>query len=221
MAAVAGNDHPIDIDTLVADTDAARVVALRTCEVRWINPGRAPAAALEWFAPLQTGVEDRDDDYLVWPRLPGLSAKIRGTESFDVKARCGLVGALDLGRGGLAAPIESWEKLSFPLTAAPVWTLGDRGHGWRRVHKHRRIAVIDDPGLGDRASRAETCAAELTDFSVDGDPWWTLAIEASGGDAERAVRRAAADVFAERPPVDAFVLARATSYAAWLERREA
>jgi hypothetical protein len=220
MAAV-NRDNDMAAATSVSASDEPRVVTSRTCEVRWINRGPAPAAVVEWFARLETALEDRDDNYLVSPRLPDVSVKIRGTESFDVKARRGAVGDLELRGHGVAAVIESWEKVSLPLSSAPVWAPGQHRPTWRMIRKHRRIASFPIDGflLPGWLARGDRCAAELTDFRAEDDPWWTLAIEASGEHALTAVRGAAAGIFAEQPPMQVFGLAAAASYAAWLERQ--
>jgi hypothetical protein len=219
VAAARGND--MTANTGVSASDEPRVVTVRTCEVRWINRGLAPAAVVEWFARLETALEDRDDNYLVSPRLPDISAKIRGTQSFDVKARRGAVGDLELRGHGVAAVIESWEKVSLPLISAPVWAPDQDRLNWRKIRKHRRIASFPIDGFlpSGWPARGDRCAAELTDFRVEDDPWWTLAIEASGEHALTALRWAAARTFAEQPPMQVFGLAAAASYAAWLERQ--
>ncbi len=52
--------------------------AVRTLEVRWIFPGQLEAAVAGWFGRFPTRMESREDTYLLDPRLPGLSVKIRG-----------------------------------------------------------------------------------------------------------------------------------------------
>jgi hypothetical protein len=68
----------------------------RTCEVRWIRPGRHGSEVARWFSRFSQVPETRDDDYLISPRMPGLSIKIRGGASFEVKEHRGTVGALDV-----------------------------------------------------------------------------------------------------------------------------
>ena len=68
----------------------------RTCEVRWIRPGRHGGEIARWFARFPQVPETRDDDYLIAPRMPGLSIKIRGGASCEVKQLRGTVGGLDI-----------------------------------------------------------------------------------------------------------------------------
>ena len=67
-----------------------------TTEIRWIRQGRLGDDVRAWFARLAPGLETREDDYLITPAMPGLSVKIRGGSSFDVKQHQGAVGALDI-----------------------------------------------------------------------------------------------------------------------------
>jgi hypothetical protein len=83
--------------------------------VRWIRPGRPGSEIDHWFSRFAQVPETRDDDYLISPRLPGLSIKIRGGASFEVKQHRGVVGALDIA-GAAAGSIDSWIKRSIPLT---------------------------------------------------------------------------------------------------------
>ena len=87
----------------------------RTCEVRWIRPGRHGSEDARWFSRFSQVPETRDDDYLISPRMPGLSIKIRGGASFEVKEHRGMVGALDIAAAA-AGSIDSWIKRSIPLT---------------------------------------------------------------------------------------------------------
>jgi hypothetical protein len=52
--------------------------AVRSLEVRWILPGRLETAVTAWFGRFPARTEEREDTYLVDPRLCGLSVKVRG-----------------------------------------------------------------------------------------------------------------------------------------------
>jgi len=67
------------------DLHQRRPAQERTCEVRWIRPGRYGSEIDRWFSRFSQVPETRDDDYLISPRMPGLSIKIRGGASFEVK----------------------------------------------------------------------------------------------------------------------------------------
>jgi hypothetical protein len=66
----------------VAAVSQRRPAQELTCEVRWIRPGRHGAEIARWFSRFPQVPETRDDDYLISPRMPGLSIKIRGGACF-------------------------------------------------------------------------------------------------------------------------------------------
>ena len=109
--------------------------------MRWIRPGRHGAEIARWFSRFPQVPETRDDDYLISPRLPGLSIKIRGGASFEVKQHRGVVGALDIA-GAAAGSIDSWIKRSIPLTGEVDLSRPLDGSAWRRVSKRRQIATF-------------------------------------------------------------------------------
>jgi hypothetical protein len=193
------------------DSHQRRPAQERTCEVRWIRPGRHGSDIDRWFSRFAQVPETRDDDYLISPRLPGLSIKIRGGASFEVKQHRGVVGALDIA-GAAAGSIDSWIKRSIPLTGGVDLSRPLEGSAWRRVSKRRQIArfPID-------ASGGPDCSVELTEVEVAGQSWWTLGFEAGGRGALGRIKRTAAVVFAEPlPTASAFKAEEACSYAEWI-----
>jgi hypothetical protein len=89
--------------------DSPVIEAVRSLEVRWIFPGQLDAAVAGWFGRFPAGVESREDIYLLDPRLPGLSVKVRGGGALEVKVYRGSPGILEVGaraRGRL----EFWQK---------------------------------------------------------------------------------------------------------------
>ena len=186
----------------------------RTCEVRWIRPGRPGSEIDRWFSRFAQVPEARDDDYLISPRLPGLSIKIRGGASFEVKQHRGVVGALDIA-GAAAGSIDSWIKRSIPLPAGVDLSRPLEGAAWRRVSKRRQIARFPIGTTG--SPGAAVCSVELTDVEVLGQTWWTLGFEAGGRGALGGIKRTAAVVFAEPlPTASAFKAEEACSYAEWI-----
>ena len=155
-----------------------------------------------WFARLAPVLETREDDYLIAPAMPGLSVKIRGGSSFDVKQHQGAVGALDIAAGG-AGRIDSWLKFSFPLSGGAGLPQVANASGWRRVRKRRQICVfpVADAGRQADSPRRNGCSVELTEVQALGDFWWTLGFEARGRGALGGIKRAAAIVFGEPPPM--------------------
>jgi hypothetical protein len=185
-----------------------------TCEVRWIRPGRHGAEIARWFSRFPQVPESRDDDYLISPRMPGLSIKIRGGASFEVKQHRGTVGALDIADAA-AGSIDSWIKQSTPVPGGADFSRPLAGSAWRRVRKRRQIATFpietsDSPG-------AAVCSVELTDVEVLGQTWWTLGFEAGGRGALGGIKRTAAVVFAEPlPTASALRAEEACSDAEWI-----
>ena len=100
--------------------------AVRSLEVRWIFAGQLEAAVAGWFGRFPAGTESREDTYLLDPRLPGLSVKIRGGGALEVKAYRGSPGILEVA-GRARGRLEAWQKWSFPVSPLrqdsgdPVW----------------------------------------------------------------------------------------------------
>ena len=200
------------------DSHQRRPAQERTCEVRWIRRGRYGGEIDRWFSRFSQVPETRDDDYLISPRLPGLSIKIRGGASFEVKQHRGVVGALDIA-GAAAGSIDSWIKRSIPLTGEVDLSRPLEGSAWRRVSKRRQIArfPIDAADGGPGSPRALDCSVELTEVEVAGQSWWTLGFEAGGRGALGRIKHTAAVVFAEPlPTASAFRAEEACSYAEWI-----
>src|SRR4029077_4465649 len=70
--------------------------AVSSLEVCWIFPGQLQAAVAGWFGRFPAAVESREDTYLLDPRLPGLSVKVRGGGALEVKAYRGSPGILEV-----------------------------------------------------------------------------------------------------------------------------
>ena len=179
--------------------------AVRSLEVRWIFPGQLEAAVAGWFGRFPAATESREDTYLLDPKLPGLSVKVRGGRALEVKVYRGSPGILEVSSGRARGRLESWQKWSFPFSP-PRQDSGDPA-GWRTVRKRRRIsrfsgasgpvvAPAPGPGLEPR------CEVELTEVRTRGQDWWTLGFEATGpADLLRsALEATAALVFAQDLP---------------------
>jgi hypothetical protein len=197
---------------------------VHSLEVRWIFPGQPEAAVAEWFGRFPARVESRQDTYLLDPRLPGLSVKIRGGGALEVKMYRGTPGILEVtarARGRL----EFWQKWSFPFS--PLSSGSGDLTGRRQVRKRRRISrfssasgqmVARSQGLGDEPG----CEVELTEVHTRGQHWWTLGFEATGPAhlLRSELQATAALVFAQalpgsmQPGTD-----ESGSYAQWLGQR--
>lgn len=190
--------------------------------MRWIFSGPLETVVAAWFARFPAELEIRDDIYLVSPRLPGHSVKLRASAALEVKAYHGSPGILDVA-GRACGHLESWCKWSFPF--------GSLSHGsgepagWRPIRKTRRISRFSlasgtiracghRPGAGERG-----CAVELTEIRTRGEAWWTLGFESVGppGLLRSQLEATAALVFAEPLPGEVKPgLDDSRSYAEWL-----
>jgi hypothetical protein len=211
--------------TMTAELPQSPVAeGVRSLEVRWIFPGLLEAAVAGWFGRFPAAVESREDTYLLDPRLPGLSVKVRGGGALEVKVYRGSPGILDL-PGRARGRMEAWQKWSFPFS--PLRQDSADPAGWRPVRKRRRVSwfslaggqiVARAPGLG----QPSRCEVELTEVRTRGQDWWTLGFEATGpADLLRSELQAtAALVFAQdlpggvEPGPD-----ESRSYAEWLGQR--
>ena len=194
-------------------------------EVRWVFSGDLPASVLEWLGPFPAAAEQRVDCYLVAPRLPGISLKIRDATLLDVKVAQGGKGILGLRHGGRGR-LQTWEKLSFPFDASAPRSID--GSGWVCVEKLRRRRsftsvtgqAVERP-LGDIDSPG--CAVELTEVHVGGDVAWTLAFEARGASGELMgdLRATASHLLHDSPPAGVRLgLRDSMSYMRWLRSPE-
>ena len=192
-------------------------------EVRWFVPGPLGAGTRDWFGQFPVGTEARDDAYLVWPRLDGVSVKFRDGGGLDVKSYLGSSGILGLPARGLGR-LESWRKWSFAWDAPHV--AGATLPGWVTVRKARRSTWFPlSAGHGQAPGRSPEgagCMAELTEVTAGGTRCWTVGLEATGraGLLLDAVQHAAGLLFA-RPLPDGvrFSLSNSRSYAQWLDQR--
>jgi hypothetical protein len=195
-------------------------VALATFEVRWIRRGSLPLGLVEWFGRFSHIREERREDaYLRVPYLPGLSVKIRGGESLDVKQHRETVAGFELA-GIASGQVAEWLKFSFALSEAVSPAATAQPSDWTQVDKHRRISVFSiATASADGGRRVDgACAAELTEIHVHGDAWWTLGFEANGRDALAGLQRTASMFLDEPLPVGELPAEEAVSYAEWLQR---
>lgn len=192
-------------------------------EVRWIIRGQLDEDIRDWFAHFPAGTEARADTYLVWPRLGGLSVKLRDGSALDVKSYLGSPGTLNLPHSGRGR-LESWRKWSFPYDPPAQVHAPDRG--WVVVRKRRLstwfpLAAGQDPAPAPRPSALPGCTAELTEADAFGDAWWSVGLEATGpaGLLHGALQHAADLVFARPLPAGTgFSLENSQSYAQWLRQ---
>jgi hypothetical protein len=206
-----------------APRESAVTEALRSLEVRWIFPGLLEAAAARWFGRYPARTESREDTYLLDPPLPGLSVKVRGGGTLEVKAYRGSPGMLEVA-GRAHGRMEFWQKWSFPFR--PLSPGSGDPPGWRPVAKRRRISRFS-PASGQIAARGPgpgqqpQCEVELTEVHTRDQHWWTLGFEATGpADLLRSELQAtAALVFTQTLPGIEPGPDESRSYAEWLGQR--
>ena len=197
----------------------------RSLEVRWIFPGPMKTAVVTWFGQFPAETESREDNYLLDPRWRGLSVKVRGCCTLEVKMYRGSPGILDLA-GRARGRMESWQKWSFP-SGSLSHDYGDLA-GWRPVGKRRRISrfalageriVTHAAGL----VHEPRCDVELTEIRTPDQEWWSLGFEATGPAdlLHSALEASAALVFAQALPAGVKLGSdESRSYAEWLAQQE-
>jgi hypothetical protein len=196
----------------------------RSLEVRWIFPGQMRTAVVAWFGRFPAEMESREDNYLLDPRWRGLSVKVRGGCTLEVKLYRGSPGILDVA-GRARGRMESWQKWSFP--SGPLsHDYGDLAC-WRPVGKMRRISrfalasgriVTYAAGL----VHEPRCDVELTEIRTADQEWWSLGFEATGPAdlLHSALEATAALVFAQALPGGVKLSSdESRSYAEWLARQ--
>ena len=116
---------------------------VRSLEVRWIFAGQLAAGVAGWFGRFTAETTELEDTYLLDPRLCGLSVKIRGGATLEVKVYRGSPGTLDL-PGRARGRMEYWQKWSFP--PSQLRRDSDELTGWEPVRKRRRISWFPRAG---------------------------------------------------------------------------
>jgi hypothetical protein len=197
---------------------------VHSVEVRWILAGPLERSMLDWFGRFPVETESREDVYLVDPHLGGLSVKVRGCETFDVKKHLGSPGTLEVA-GPVRGRMESWQKWSFPVDSSGAAPAPADSAGWRPVRKRRRISLFS-LASGRFSSRVRGpeespgCAVELTEVLTRDEWWWTLGFEATGGEDLFQELSVTADLVFAEPLPEGVELSWGTtrSYAEWLRR---
>jgi len=184
--------------------------------------GPLTAAMRDWFARFTAKIEVRDDIYLLQPRPPGLSVKLRDGSRLEAKAFLGSPGTIDVPGG--SGRLELWRKWAFYGDAAPRTSTPSVAR-WEVVRKERISALfsldVDGGPAGAGQLTGTGCAAELTEIGIDGDAWVSVGFEASGSPEllRDALAHAVGLVFGVEPPAAmAFGMANSQSYGQWLDR---
>jgi hypothetical protein len=216
-------EHGAASGTTMTTTQASHAAPVDSLEARWILPGAPGSGVREWFGRFPTGTETREDIYLVFPPLDGLSMKLRAGRTLEVKCYLGTPGVLGLPERGVGR-LESWRKWSFADDILrPTFRPAS---AWVTVRKFRRTIWFPLPArqtqVPEQSPARTGCKAELTEADVSGRPIWTVGLEATGS-AEclpKAIQHAVRRLFASPLPSEAgFHLENSWSYMQWLYRQ--
>ena len=205
-----------------------------TIEVRWIQRGRCPAPVDDWFrhafgstSSIPPAHEERQDLYLHLPGSEELGIKLRGPDNdkLEIKRREQDFG-LSTFHGGIEGRVEQWIRWSFNLDASNPGTGNPtRPPGaWISVSKARDTLTFRARSDGtiwevaDSNRLPDGCTAELTHLDIDGQEWWTFALEAFGPleTARHHFEAIAHHVFLEQPGPYACSADCSLSYPAWV-----
>jgi hypothetical protein len=196
---------------------------VRSLEIRWILPGSLDGVVAGWFGRFPSSEESREDFYLVEPQLHGLSVKLRGGATLEVKMYRGSPGTLTV-PGRATGHMESWQKSSFPFS--PLSADSGDPLGWQQVRKKRHVTrfsreSIRAAGAVRRRRQQPKCEVELAEVQTSGQVWWTLGFEATGpADLLPSELQATAELVFAHPPSGLELGQRdSKSYAQWLSQR--
>ncbi|PSO66255.1 MAG: hypothetical protein BRC41_01550 [Cyanobacteria bacterium QH_9_48_43] len=146
-----------------------------TLELRWFKRGTPSAEVQDWFSHRCLGkllgtAEEREDWYLT-PQCEYLNLKVREGR-LDIKWRKAELGIHRFGNAWVGK-MEKWAKWSCEYSTAESFfpTMAET-EPWMRVKKvrqQRRVPLTSSQG----------CNVELTQLTVEGNAWWSLAFEAA------------------------------------------
>ena len=170
-----------------------------TAELRWFYRGTLPSEVCQWFQQDQLGghlapPEEREDLYFYSPGSEYLGIKLRQGR-LEIKWRKAELGVVHFG-DRVEGKAEKWGKwLCEDPTAESFQPADVVGKSWVSVKKVRflRKASLTQrqyqvfPGESITAvpvteSIDQGCNVELTQLSINGNAWWSLAFEAFGED---------------------------------------
>ncbi len=164
---------------------------LTTTELRWFKLGTLPKEILQWFQQDHLGdlapPEEREDVYLYTPRCEYMGIKLRQGR-LEIKWRKAELGNLRFG-DQVEGKVEKWGKwLCEDPTQQSFQPQDVVGKSWVRVKKvrsQRKYQVISGGSIvavSVNQSIEQGCNVEITQLSVNGNDWWSLAFEAFGED---------------------------------------
>lgn len=168
--------------------------AFVTAELRWFKAGSVPAVTAQWFQSLTLGehlpsLAAREDTYLPLPSCPYLGIKLREGR-LDIKLRRQIITALQV-QDRIAGQVETWSKWSCEDPAAttliPAAIITEEP--WMPIQKSRSQRqyqqLPDHPPVSVPVNQdvEQGCTVEITALKLGANPWWSLAFEAFGPEA--------------------------------------
>lgn len=163
-----------------------------TAELRWFNRGTIPEEISHWFEQGCLGdlapPEEREDLYLYSGGCEYLGIKLRQGR-LEIKWRQAELGVVHLG-DSVEGKAEKWGKwLCQDPTAQsfqPADVIGEKAWvGVKKVRSQRQYQILANKSIIAvplTKSIAQGCTFELTQLSIKGNTWWSLAFEAFGKD---------------------------------------
>ncbi|NJM21527.1 MAG: hypothetical protein HC836_04055 [Richelia sp. RM2_1_2] len=169
---------------------------LTTYEVRWFYSGNIPENVESWFkqncllSPIKVP-EKRQDVYLYTPKCDYLGIKLR-QGALEIKWRypdSNLINFGSLVEGNL----EKWKKWRCLDSTEETFQLAQIGDNpiWVRVAKVRysQLYQVTANTAEPVSTNTDTdtdidngCSLELTNTEINGNSWWSIALEAFGED---------------------------------------
>lgn len=161
-----------------------------TVEVRWFERGSIPVGVADWFAggAIEPAEQiPRTDYYLQLPAEDALGIKLREGR-LEIKKRQERYGVAHF-HDRAAGLVEGWQKWSFALaddlplsdeTLSGSW-LAVRKARWLRKFAARGAGTAFEIQLDEYASQG--CYVELAGLQVYRAEWWSVCLEAFGGQA--------------------------------------
>ena len=162
---------------------------LTTIELRWFKLGTLPKEISQWFQQDHLGdlapPEEREDVYLYTPGCEYMGVKLRQGR-LEIKWRKAELGNLRFG-DQVEGKVEKWGKwLCEDPTQQSFQPQDVVGKSWvsvKKVRVQRKYQVISGESIvavSVNQSTDQGCNVEITQLSINGNNWWSLAFEAFG-----------------------------------------
>ncbi|MGI9174924.1 MAG: hypothetical protein ACR2GR_06365 [Rhodothermales bacterium] len=189
-----------------------------TAEVRWFYPGDVPEAVSTWFEALPGDrTEERRTDRYLRPTDAALNLKWREGQ-LEIKRRDAEGEHAEITES-VAGRLERWRKWSFDATertsTESAYWIDVAKTRWKRRYRVEAGGRVTAYAGTDRLE--DGCDVEVTILSVQGEPWWSVCLEAFGDEAslQGTLMHTAQHVFRIAAP-PALEEAHSKGYAAWL-----